>query len=57
MTPALQRPREAGQPAVDQHQARHFLFFFLNTFVSARDYLAHGGEIVHAYHCSDDEFR
>src|ERR1022692_1060049 len=46
---------ELSEAAVDQHQAGRGLFFFLLTLVTARDYLAHGGEIVHAGDGLDDE--
>src|SRR5208283_5318417 len=46
---------ELSEAAVDQHQAGRGLFFFLLALVTARDYLAHGGEMVHSGDGLDDE--
>ncbi len=47
---------QLSKAAINEHEAGHGLFFLLQAFVAARDYLAHGGEIVHAFDCADDEF-
>src|ERR1019366_5083809 len=46
---------QLSESAINQHQAGHSLIFFLDALVAARDYFAHGGEIVHAYNGADDE--
>src|SRR5208283_4625535 len=46
---------ELSQAAVDQDETGHGLLFFLEALVAARDYFAHGGEIVHAGYSFDDE--
>ena len=46
---------QLAEAAVDQHQARHCLLFFLQTLVTARDHLAHGGKVVHAIDAANDE--
>ena len=43
------------QSTVDQHQTRHRLLFFLQTFVSARHHLAHGSEVIDAVDAADNE--
>src|SRR5258707_6361749 len=46
---------ELSETAIDQHQAGHGIFLFLQAPVTARDHFAHGGEIVHAFDGLDDE--
>ena len=52
---------QLAEPAVDQHQAGHFLlsvlgFVFLDTLVTSCHNLAHGSEIVDANYVADNEF-
>ena len=46
---------ELSDAPVDQRQAGHGLFFFLQAFIAARDHFAHGREIVHAFDRLDNE--
>ena len=44
-----------AQAAVNQHQAGHFLFFPLKALVAAVYDFAHGGKVIHAFYCTNDE--
>src|SRR5664280_125277 len=46
---------QLSDAAIDQHQARHVLLFFLNPLVTAGYHLAHRGEVVHPDDVLNDE--
>src|SRR5690242_19738693 len=46
---------ELSDPAVDQDQPRHLLFFASHALVPPHDDLAHRGKIIHALDGADDE--
>src|SRR3954465_4562439 len=52
---SLRRGVQLANAAIDQDQARHLLLLFLYTRIAARDHLAHGCEIVHAFYGTNDE--
>ncbi len=46
---------QLSQAAINEQQAGHFLLFFLQPLVAARDHFAHGGKVIHALHAANDE--